>query len=80
MGIGAVVRAYEAGHAGERARLVCRRDIAIGTGYSSGQEAVAHLGLGEHRTCDFVVRWGSEERRLGGVGVDRIVTVAFGGP
>src|SRR5690606_29910901 len=57
MGIGATVRLYEAGHVGDAGRLLGRGDITIGNGYSSGDEAMAHFGLGRVETCDVVVTW-----------------------
>jgi len=57
MGIGAVVRIYGAGHLGEPVHLLGRHDIAIGTGYASGDEAMAHFGLGKTVQCDVEVRW-----------------------
>ena len=57
MGIGAVVRIYAVGYLGEPEHLLGRHDIAIGTGYASGDEAMAHFGLGETEKCDVEVRW-----------------------
>jgi hypothetical protein len=55
MGIGSVVRIYEAGKLGQKEALLGCREIATGYGYASSQEAVAHFGLGEHKECDIVV-------------------------
>ncbi len=60
MGIGAVVRAYSPGHLGEPEHLLARSDIAVGTGYASGEEALAHLGLGEATRCDLRITWGNK--------------------
>lgn len=57
MGIGAVARVYAAGRLGEPEHLLGRHDIAIGTGYASGDEAMAHFGLGKAEQCDLEVRW-----------------------
>ena len=57
MGIGAVVRAYRAGAANRPEALLARADIAVGNGYCSGDEALAHLGLGTAETVDLVVTW-----------------------
>jgi hypothetical protein len=57
MGIGAVVRIYAAGHLGEPKHLLGRHDNVIGTGYASGDEALAHFGLGKAEQCDVEVRW-----------------------
>ncbi len=46
MGVGANVKLYLAGRSGEPAALVGSREISIGYGYCSGQEAIAHFGLG----------------------------------
>jgi hypothetical protein len=55
MGIGAMVRAYKTGHAGQADALLASEEIATGYGFCSGQPAVAHLGLGKATTCDLVV-------------------------
>jgi len=57
MGIGAVVRVYAAGHVGEPEHLLGRHDLAVGTGYASGDEAIAHFGLGAAERCDLEVKW-----------------------
>lgn len=55
MGIGSRVNVYPAGKLGDAsARLGCR-EIAVGYGYCSGQEAVAHFGLGKVETVDVEV-------------------------
>jgi hypothetical protein len=51
-GIGARVELYAPGRLGEAEALLAVREIAVGYGYASGQEAVAHFGLGELRRCD----------------------------
>lgn len=43
---------YRPGQLGDPAGLLCSREIAVGFGYASGQEAVAHVGLGDLETCD----------------------------
>lgn len=55
MGIGAVVRAYRAGHSGDLKHLLASEELATGYGYCSGQPAVAHLGLAAETTGDLVV-------------------------
>jgi hypothetical protein len=55
MGIGSQVRIYQAGQFGKPEALLGQREIAIGFGYASGQEAIAHFGLGEAKTCDVEV-------------------------
>jgi hypothetical protein len=54
-GIGSGVRVYEAGKSGQPEALLGQREIAVGFGYASGQEAVAHFGLGKAETCDLEV-------------------------
>lgn len=51
-GIGALVRIYPAGKLGQTDALWCAREIAVGYGYASGQEGIAHLGLGTMANCD----------------------------
>ena len=55
MGIGTRVDVYPAGKLGEAASLLVSREIAIGYGYCSGQEAVAHFGLGKQELVDVEV-------------------------
>jgi hypothetical protein len=54
-GIGSRVNVYEAGKLGQKAALLGAREIAVGYGYASGQEAMAHFGLGTAMTCDVEV-------------------------
>jgi len=77
MGIGATVRAYKAGHAGNKNALIDRHDISIGNGYSSGEEALAPLGLGGAAACDVEVTWGARKQRLSNVKADQFITVTF---
>jgi hypothetical protein len=55
MGIGACVRVYEPGKLGQPAALLGMQQISVGYGYGSGQEAIAHFGLGTLKRCDFEV-------------------------
>lgn len=55
MGVGCRIDLYEAGRAGESPALIGSREIAVGFGYASGQEAIAHFGLGKRTACDVVV-------------------------
>jgi hypothetical protein len=55
MGIGARVNVFRAGKLGEASALLGSREIGIGYGFCSGQEAVAHFGLGEHERVDLEV-------------------------
>lgn len=54
-GIGARVNVYEAGKLGQKAALLRSAEIAVGYGYASGQEAMAHVGLGGLNECDVEV-------------------------
>ena len=77
-GIGAVVRAYPAGKLGDAAALWSSREIAVGYGYASGQEAIAHIGLGTLEACDLEIILphgkGRLERRQ--VAANQFVTVS----
>jgi hypothetical protein len=55
MGIGAKVTVYSAGNLGEASALLGCREISIGYGYCSGQEAVSHFGLGKQESVDVEV-------------------------
>jgi hypothetical protein len=55
MGIGSLVKVYPAGKLGDRSALLGCREIAAGYGYCSGQEAVAHFGLGAETSVDVEV-------------------------
>jgi hypothetical protein len=71
-GVGTVVAAYEAGGAGDAARLVGMREIVATVGYSAGVEQVAHIGLGEVTEVDLVVTPpGGEPITVTGVRADR---------
>lgn len=54
-GIGARIRVFEAGRAGQPAARIGSREIAAGFGYASGQEPIAHFGLGEHQQVDLII-------------------------
>jgi len=75
MGIGATVRIYEAGKAGDPRFLLGRQDIAIGTGYASGDEALAYFGLGKRTHCDVEVEWQGRRVRQANVAADQITVV-----
>jgi hypothetical protein len=55
MGVGCKVKVYPAGKLGEDASLLGFREISAGYGYCSGQEAIAHFGLGEVQAVDLEV-------------------------
>ncbi len=52
MGISTRVNVYPAGKLGQADHLLGSREIAVGYGYCSGQEAVAHFGLGDVEKVD----------------------------
>jgi len=54
-GIGSLVRIYPPGKLGQADELLGQQEIAVGFGYASGQEAVAHLGLAQLEACDVEV-------------------------
>jgi hypothetical protein len=54
-GIGSRINIYTAGKIGQKGALLGAREIAVGYGYASGQEAMAHFGLGTATTCDLEV-------------------------
>ncbi|MEH6682048.1 MAG: FG-GAP-like repeat-containing protein [Sediminicola sp.] len=55
MGIGAKVKIYLKGKLGIEDHLLGTQDISVGHGYASGQQAIAHFGLGEHNGVDVEV-------------------------
>jgi hypothetical protein len=54
-GIGSRVLVYPPRKLGDSAALLAAREIAVGFGYASGQEAIAHFGLGDLTECDVEV-------------------------
>lgn len=56
MGIGAQVRLFAAGHAGQSDRLLGLQEVSTGYGYASGQPAMCHFGLGNVASVDVTVR------------------------
>ncbi len=55
LGVGARVNIFPASKLGEASALLGSREIGIGYGYCSGQEAVAHFGLGKEAAVDLEV-------------------------
>jgi hypothetical protein len=55
MGVGTRVKIYPAGKCGDAAALLGCQDISAGYGYSSGQAALAHFGLGRLDSVDLEV-------------------------
>jgi len=78
MGVGATVRVYAAGKAGDVRHLLGRADISIGNGYSCGDEGVAHFGLGDRKRCDVEVSWQGYHVRRTRVATNRILEVPVG--
>ena len=55
MGIGSRVNVYAEGKLGDANARLGSREVAIGYGYCSGQEAIAHFGLGKTERVDVEV-------------------------
>ncbi|MGI9492167.1 MAG: CRTAC1 family protein, partial [Geminicoccaceae bacterium] len=55
MGIGAHIEIFESGRLGERGALIGFGEITTGYGYSSGQEALVHVGLADREAVDIRV-------------------------
>ena len=64
MGVGAQVRLYAAGKAGDRKALLGCHEITLNGGYSSGRPALVHFGLGQAETCDVEVVFPSRAEPL----------------
>jgi hypothetical protein len=77
MGIGAIVRAYKAGHCGQAEHRIGRRDIVVGTGYASCEEALGHFGLGDATTCDLEIHWYGQKVQRKGVAANQLLTVTM---
>lgn len=54
-GVGSRIQLYPAGKLGEQSALLGCREIQVGFGWCSGQEAVAHFGLGREKNVDIEV-------------------------
>ena len=61
MGIGSRIDLYESGQVGDEESLIGSRQIQVGFGYASGQEAFAHFGLGSREQCDVLVTYPSRD-------------------
>jgi len=77
MGIGAVVRIYAAGKIGQADALLGRREISASQGYTSGQEASAHFGLGTvtHVDVEITLPHGKGKLERQGVQADQRIVV-----
>lgn len=78
MGVGATVRLYRPGSADDKNAFIGRRDISIGNGYSSGEEALAHFGLGSEEECDIVVVWQDKQVVKKKVKANQMIRIKFG--
>jgi hypothetical protein len=78
MGIGAKVKVYPAGGLGRAEKLLGFAEIGTGFGFCSGQEAVAHFGLGRTTSCDveIVLPHGKGVVRKESVKADQLLTVS----
>ncbi|MGI9014220.1 MAG: CRTAC1 family protein [Phycisphaerales bacterium] len=75
-GIGATVRLYTPGHAGDPAHLIARSDITSGNGYSSGEVPLAHFGLGDVPAVDMVITWQGKTITRKAVEANQYLTIA----
>jgi enediyne biosynthesis protein E4 len=77
MGVGARVNVYPAGKLKDGAPMIGSREICIGYGYCSGQEAVAHIGLGDQTAVDLeiVLPHGKGKVTRTNVKADQAITV-----
>jgi len=57
--------------------LLGRRDVAVGTGYASCEEALAHFGLGPAVRCDVVVTWAGRKAVRRDVGVNQFIAISY---
>jgi hypothetical protein len=78
MGIGAKVKLYAAGAIGRADALLAYQEIHISHGFCTGQEAVAHFGLGQAAACDVevVLPFGKGTIRRANVAADQLLVVA----
>ncbi|MBL7222914.1 MAG: CRTAC1 family protein [Candidatus Brocadiae bacterium] len=78
MGIGAKVALYQPGKLGRPEALIGYQEIGTGYGYCTGQEAIAHFGLGDLALCDVLITlpFGKGSIRRPSVPADRLLTVA----
>jgi hypothetical protein len=78
IGIGSQVRIYQPGMLGQPAALLGMREIGVGYGYGSGQEAVAHFGLGKLDQCDIEVVLPHDKGRVIRKGVQANQRISIG--
>jgi hypothetical protein len=78
-GTGTVVAAYQAGGLGDESQLIASSEIVASAGYTSGNELIAHLGLGDVSQVDLKVSPpGHEQVALRDVPVDRHLRLPTG--
>lgn len=79
-GIGSVIRIYAAGKVGQPDALLASKEIAVGYGYASGQEAVAHFGLGKTDKVDVevILPHGAGKIEQRGVGANQRIAIGEG--
>jgi hypothetical protein len=78
-GTGTVVAAYQAGGLGDESQLIASSEIVASAGYTSGNELIAHLGLGDVTEVDLEVSPpGREQVVLRDVPVDRHLRLPTG--
>jgi hypothetical protein len=78
-GTGTRVVAFESGRAGDDEQLIASSEIVASSGYTSGNELIAHLGLGQATEVDLEVSPpGHEPVILRGVPVDRHIRLPAG--
>ena len=80
MGIGTKVRLYQAGKLGDPKALLGISEIGTGHGYCTGQEAVAHFGLGAASRCDveLILPFGKGTIRRRGVAASQRIVIDEG--
>lgn len=76
-GIGAVAKVYPQGQLGNASALIVAKEIAVGYGYASGQEAILHFGLGDVKVCDveIILPHGKGRIERKDVAVDQRLTI-----
>jgi hypothetical protein len=78
-GTGTVVAAYEAGGLGDEDQLIASSEIVASAGYTSGNELIAHLGLGDVTEVDLEMSPpGHQPVTLSDVPVDRHLRLPIG--
>ena len=77
MGLGARVRVFRAGMVGQPGGLLMSSEISVGNGFSSAQQAMAHIGVGTELSVDVQVTlpFGGPVLTRIGVAVDQVVDI-----